>query len=102
MRRIVWTQTALDDLQNQLRYLATADDRLPLRIVAQLRADIDKLSALPSGRPGRVRGTFEKSLIHLPYIVAYALDTDHSGDRLVILRVIHKSRLWPKQTWPKP
>lgn len=55
---------------------------------------------MATGRPGRVSGTYEKSVTRLPYIVAYAL-TERGGREVVsILRVIHTSRDWVDEEWP--
>jgi toxin ParE1/3/4 len=54
------------------------------------------------GRPGRVTGTYEKSIVGLPYIIAYALTSTSTGEEQVaILRVIHAARDWPKGEWPR-
>ena len=50
----------------------------------------------PTGRPGRVTGTYEKSVTGLPYILAYAI----LEDTVVIVRVIHTSGDWPAEGWP--
>ena len=57
---------------------------------------------MPTGRRGRVTGTYEKSVTGLPYIIAYAI-IEHGGEEAVamIVRVIHTSRHWPAETWPE-
>ena len=41
-------------------------------------------------------------LCGLPYIIAYTLQSlPEGGERIVILRVIHTARHWPKGGWPK-
>lgn len=57
------------------------------------------LADFATGHPGRVTGTYEKSVTRLPYIIAYALSED--GRDLVILRVIHTSRNWVADQWPE-
>lgn len=57
------------------------------------------LAEFATGHPGRVAGTYEKSVSRLPYIIAYALGAD--GRDLVILRVIHTSRNWVADQWPE-
>lgn len=57
------------------------------------------LADFATGHPGRVAGTYEKSVTRLPYIIAYALSED--GRDLVILRVIHTSRNWVADQWPE-
>ena len=52
------------------------------------------------GRPGRVTGSYEKSVSRLPYIIAYELRTIAGRECVVIVRVIHTSRDWPAEEWP--
>jgi plasmid stabilization system protein ParE len=48
-----------------------------------------------------VRTTYEKVVTGLPYIIAYALSEERSGEeRLTVLRIIHGARHWPKDEWP--
>lgn len=96
MRSLLWSAAALDDFESAIARIA-ADDRVAARRIA---AAIDRAARLlaerPIGRPGRVTGTYEKTVSGLPWIIAYTLD----GDRLVVLRVIHSARDWPKGGWP--
>ena len=47
-------------------------------------------------------GAYEKSIVRLPYILAYAVDPLPDGsERIVILHVIHTARAWRKRQWPK-
>jgi toxin ParE1/3/4 len=43
------------------------------------------------GRPGRVPGTRELVIAHMPYIVPYRV----RGEAIQILRVYHSARRWP-------
>lgn len=52
------------------------------------------------GRPGRVGGTYEKSVGGLPYVIAYCMDIAEGREILFILRVIHTARQWPPEEWP--
>ena len=69
--------------------------------------DIERATELlaqrPIGRPGRIAGTYEKSVIGQPYIIAYALlpRDDGQADDILILQVIHTSRDWPSGRWPQ-
>ena len=97
MRRLVWAESALADFEQAISYLAQ-EDRSAARLVAE-RIDhaSRQLAAIPTGRPGRVAGTYEKSVARSPYIIAYAI----SGHTVTILRVIHGSRDWPEGEWPE-
>ncbi len=59
------------------------------------------LGRFATGRPGRVMGTYEKSITRLPYIIAHALAVHSGRECIVILRVIHTSRDWPAEEWPR-
>ena len=99
-RAVMWSRDALDDLKQQLSYIATDDRDAAHKILAKLRTSGDQLADFATGHPGRVSGTYEKSVSRLPYIIAYAL-IDHQGREVVaILRVIHTSRAWDTESWP--
>lgn len=51
-----------------------------------------------TGRPGRVTGTWEKSVAGLPYVLAYTVTAEESEETLVVLRVIHTARDWKMET----
>ena len=62
---------------------------------------VSNLGEIPTGRPGRVVGTYEKVVARTPYIVAYSLQqTSDDEDTLTVLRVIHGARDWPQGGWP--
>ena len=62
---------------------------------------IENLAFMPTGRKGRVGGTYEKVVAGVPYIIAYALSEARSGEeRLTVLRIIHGARHWPRDEWP--
>ncbi|WOE74558.1 type II toxin-antitoxin system RelE/ParE family toxin [Alterisphingorhabdus coralli] len=99
MRRVVWSQAALADMRDQLHYIAAEDPEAAQRVVSALRETGNALAEFATGHPGRVAGTYEKSVRGLPYIIAYALSDD---DRtLSILRVIHSARDWQPEDWPE-
>ena len=99
-RSVTWSRDALDDLKQQLSYIATEDADAARKTVAKLRQTGEQLADFATGHPGRVSGTYEKSVSRLPYIVAYAL-VEHQGREVVaILHVIHTSRDWDADSWP--
>ena len=80
-------------------HIAQADAMAARQVARRIRETVDALRQFATGHPGRVGGTYEKSVHRLPYIVAYALSED---DRvLTILRVIHTSRDWRSGDWPE-
>jgi toxin ParE1/3/4 len=96
----MWSRDALDDLKQQLVYISADDPDAARKITASIRQTGEQLCDFATGHPGRVSGTYEKSVSRLPYIIAYAL-TVHQGREIVaILRVIHTSRDWEAESWP--
>jgi toxin ParE1/3/4 len=98
-RRIEWAQSALADLLSQIEYIASDNPDAAARVAAAIRKTGNELGNFATGHPGRVSGTYEKSVRGLPYVIAYALS---DGDTAVsILRVIHTARSWPVEAWPE-
>jgi plasmid stabilization system protein ParE len=98
-RRIEWSASALDDLDQTIAYIARDDPAAARKVVADISRAAVALGIRPTGRPGRVSGSYEKSVTGLPYVIAYALPDDA---RIVVLRVIHTARDWPRDGWPHP
>jgi plasmid stabilization system protein ParE len=99
MRAVIWSEAARTDYLAILRHIAAADPDAAERVVDSIEATGNALGAFAMGHPGRVAGTYEKSVQGLPYIIAYAL-TD--GDSTVsVLRVIHTARDWQDESWPE-
>jgi toxin ParE1/3/4 len=100
MRRVTWSQPARHDLRNIIAYLA---ERNPVAAESVLRRLVDAVAALaslPTGRPGRVAGTYEKMVTNLPYIVAYEFVEEPDGsESIFILRIIHGARDWTGDRW---
>lgn len=99
MRHVQWSHDALDDLERQVVHIAKDSPAAARRIAKRLRETGDALGEFATGRPGRVSGTYEKSVSRLPYIVAYALSDDDAV--LTVLHVIHTSRNWLPDEWPE-
>lgn len=99
MRRVQWSAAALADMKEQAVHIAKRDPDAARRVASRLRETGDALSNFATGRPGRVVGTYEKSVSRLPFIIAYALNDD--DNTLTILRVIHTSRDWRTGEWPE-
>jgi toxin ParE1/3/4 len=94
-RLVLWSREALDDFKEQIAFIAK-NNLVAARSVADRIKDGGKaLGHRPTGRVGRVSGTFEKTLAPLPYILVYELRSIHERDSVVIVRVIHTSRNWP-------
>jgi plasmid stabilization system protein ParE len=100
-RPVEWSRDALDDLKAQIAYIAAQNPAAAQRVADHLRDTCAALGEMATGRRGRGSGIYEKSVSRLPYIVAYAL-TQRGGREVVsILRVIHTSRDWPDEEWPR-
>ena len=100
-RPVEWSRDALDDLKDQIAYIAAENPAAAQRVADRLRATGDALGDMATGRPGRVTGTYEKSVTRLPYIIAYALTRRGDREIVSIVRVIHTARNWPDEEWPR-
>ncbi len=100
-RPVLWSREALDDIKEQLAFVARTNPTAAEHIASRLAETGTALGRTPTGRPGRVTGTFEKSVSRLPYIIAYALSEYAGRESLIILRVIHSARNWPAEEWPE-
>ena len=98
MKLVQWSDDALDDLEKQIVHIAKDNPAAARKVAQRIRETGDALSEFATGNPGRVSGTYEKSVHRLPYIIAYALS--HNDAVLTVLRVIHTSRDWQSEDWP--
>ena len=101
MREVVWSDNALDDLDALADFIAADNPTAALDVLDRIDRTVENLSQMPTGRRGRVNGTYEKPFTGLPYIIAYALEPRPQRERLVILLVIHGARNWPEGEWPE-
>jgi toxin ParE1/3/4 len=100
-RPVQWSRAALDDLKEQIAFIATDDPAAALRVADRIRDTCMALGRMAIGRPGRVTGTYEKLVTRLPYVIAYALTARGGREFVSILRIIHTSRDWPAGEWPE-
>lgn len=100
-RPVNWSRSALVDLKAQVAYIAAENPAAAQRVSDAIRVAASALSDIPTGRPGRVTDTYEKSVTRLPYIIAYAITSGPAGEAIAIVRVIHTARDWPDEQWPK-
>ena len=103
-RAVVWSESALADLTAEVKFIAKKDPRAARDVRRKLDAAGTALGISLTGRPGRVPGTYEKTVTGLRFVLAYAvmpvLGGDADDEVVVILRAIHTSRDWPQGTWP--
>jgi toxin ParE1/3/4 len=98
MRRVVWSERAQADYLAALRHIADDDPEAAARVGRAIQRTGEQLGEFATGYPGRITGTYEKSVRRFPYIIAYTMADD--GRTVAILRVIHTSRDWREDGWP--
>ena len=106
MRRVVWSQHAHNDFRDVIGYIAQDNPAAADNLAARIDQTVQALAAMPTGRKGRVSGTYEKVVRGMPYIITYALGDQPEGheprghETVTILRVIHGARDWREASWP--
>ena len=100
-RPVHWSDDALTDLAEQVAYIASDNPSAAHRVADALDKTALALGDMPIGRPGRVTGTYEKSVTGLPYVVVYAITQTGGAEEIAIVRVIHTSRDWSPEEWPE-
>jgi toxin ParE1/3/4 len=102
VRRVVWSNRALNDYGAIIDYIAEANPAAAQRVADRIDKTVQALAAAPAGRKGRVSGTYEKVVPGLPYIIAYLLGDEPKGhETIAVLRLIHGARDWPPESWPE-
>jgi toxin ParE1/3/4 len=99
-RPVRWFRPALDDLKQQVSYIAADNPEAARRIADRIRDAGNDLGSFATGRHGRVAGTYEKSVPRLPYMIAYSINLIHGRETISIVRIIHTARDWPVDEWP--
>ena len=97
-RRVLWSSAALDDFDGAIAFIAARGPAGARQVASAINRAARGLRDVPTGRPGRVGGTYEKVVRGAPYLLADALSPDDRA--VVILRVIHSARDWPDESWP--
>lgn len=92
--QLTWKRSALADLAEIAEYVAADSAPAARRIVGAIRREVGLLRKNRQlGRPGRIEGTRELVIRRYPYVVMY----ESRAGELVILAIIHSSRLWPAE-----
>jgi toxin ParE1/3/4 len=99
MRRVVWQPEALADFDSQIAFIAERSMQGAMLVADRIETAVEQLRLNPIGRPGRVGGTYERSIAKTSHIVVFAFTPGE--DALSILRIIHTSRDWPQGSWPE-
>jgi toxin ParE1/3/4 len=91
---LVWTRSALGDLEETRGYVAEDDPAAAARLAGRILAVADRLVNAPAlGRHGRVAGTREMAVPGTPYLLVYRL----FADQIQVLRVLHGRRASPEE-----
>jgi len=87
VRRVVWSDQALADLEGISLYLAEFSPRAAAHFFNRLKAAGDSLASFAEkGRPA-IHGTRELTLV-TPYVIRYAV----GQDRVHVIRIRHAAR----------
>jgi addiction module RelE/StbE family toxin len=91
--RVVWTPSALSDLDEIQDYIARDSPAAAYWVVLELttRTRVNLGDYPLMGRSGRARNTRELVFPDLPYIVVYRV-----RDKVEVLAVVHSARKWPE------
>lgn len=96
MRPVVWSLEAQTAYREIIAYIAADNPLAASRVGARLLKAATQLGAMPTGRPGRVHGVYEKVVRGLPYTIGYVV----TPDLIQIVNVIHHARNWRDGSWP--
>jgi toxin ParE1/3/4 len=93
---------ARDDFKAAISYITDRNASAARRVAMAIEKTGNDLGDHAIGRPSRINKIYEKSVVGLPYIIAYAIESlPEGGEQVVILRVIHTARNWTKDKWPE-
>jgi plasmid stabilization system protein ParE len=95
-RRVEWSIEASRDFEEAMEHIAFDSEAASTLIATRILTAVDRLGDMPTGHPGRVKGTYEKLVQKTPYIIAYTLSDATVG----IARIVHGARDWPEGEWP--
>lgn len=90
---VSWTKKALANLAAIVEYIERDNADRAKSFAQEIRAKTNSLEEFPGmGRAGKVMGTREL-VVHENYVIPYSV----RGGVVVILRVHHVARRWPKR-----
>lgn len=88
-----FTPQARDDLFSIRDWIAEDDTRVADQVIARIAQTAMMFGQFPMlGRVGRIAGTREFSVVGLPYLIVYRLESETEID---VLTVVHTRRRWP-------
>ena len=89
--KLVWLESALEDQDAMLEYIASRNEAAAGRMLATIEAFDERLPDHPHMcRPGRVAGTRE-AVVHPNYILVYRV----TGEAVEIVRLVHSRQQYP-------
>jgi toxin ParE1/3/4 len=92
--RLKWSPRAELDRNEIFDHIEADSPRNAAEVDERIEIQVEELMRMPGmGRPGRVKGTRELVLRGLPHIAVYAI----RDDTVLILRILHGARRWPRQ-----
>lgn len=92
LRPVIWLRKARGERNRVVARIKRDNGRAALRIGDELVLQTSRLALLPlMGRPGRLAGTRELTIVRTPYLVIYRV----TEDAVHILRVLHTRQQWP-------
>lgn len=88
-----FTPQARDDLFSIRDWIAEDDARVADQVIARIVQTAMMFGQFPIlGRVGRVAGTREFSVVGLPYLIVYRIESETEVD---VVTVVHTRRRWP-------
>ncbi|MDP1730962.1 MAG: type II toxin-antitoxin system RelE/ParE family toxin [Devosia sp.] len=97
MLPIIWSETALDDLDKILEYVAARNEAAATALQERIEASVEPVARHPYlFRAGRVAGTRE-IVAHPNYIVIYRVLAEH----IEVSAVLHSRQQYPSDDEPQ-
>ena len=88
-----FTPQARDDLLSIRDWIAQDDARIADQVIARIVQTAMMFGQFPMlGRVGRIAGTREFSVVGLPYLIVYRIESETEID---VVTVVHTRRQWP-------
>ncbi len=88
-----FTPQARDDLFSIRDWIAEDDERVADQVIARIVQTAMMFGQFPMlGRVGRIAGTREFSVVGLPYLIVYRIESETEID---VVTVVHTRRRWP-------
>lgn len=92
MSEVIWSPQSKRSQAQIYRYIARNNPLAAFEVGRRILDAGNGLGVYPTGRKGRAKGTYVKSLPGLPYILVYRID--RRQDRIHILDIVHTRRDW--------